>query len=66
MGNALCEFAAKLFATVADAGDIPIAENPAPDALYPSAWAMPCWQRLLKRKDVVIVPLEQCEYGQGA
>ena len=32
-GNILCEFSAKLFETVADAGDVPVGENTAPDAL---------------------------------
>ena len=44
-GKELCEFSAKLFTTAANAGDVPVAENLAPDALYPSAWAMPCWQK---------------------
>ena len=64
-GNLLAEFGADLFEAAADAGAVPVAENTAPDGRYPSAWETPRWQRVLRRDDVIVVPVDQCMFGHG-
>ena len=50
---------------MADAGGLPTAEHPAPDGRYPKAYDLPRWRWILRRKDVLVVPVDQCEYGLG-
>ena len=64
-GNPLAAFSAALFVAAADSGSVVTAENPTPDGRYPSAWELPCGQKVLARADVLVVPLDQCEYGLG-
>ena len=64
-GTKLATFAASLYGTVADAGDVAVAENPAPSGRYPSAFDLPCWQRVLRRRDTLVIPMDLCEHGCG-
>ena len=64
-GNALARFTAKAFACALDSGLFAWVENPAPDGLYPSMWDLPEWRRILKRRDVIIIPFDLCEHGHG-
>ena len=54
-GTKLATFAASLYTAAADAGDVVVAENPAPSGRYPSAFDLPCWQKVLRRRDTLVI-----------
>ena len=58
----MANHAAELFEVAADHGSVPVAENTAPDGVYPKAWDLPSWKRVLARPDVVIIPTDMCEH----
>ena len=64
-GTTLASFAASLYTAAANSGDIVVAENPAPSGRYPSAFDLPCWQKVLRRRDTLVVPMDLCEHGCG-
>ena len=64
-GNALARFTARAFTAALDRGLFAWVENPAPDGLYPSMWDLPEWRRILKCRDVLIIPFDFCEHGHG-
>jgi hypothetical protein len=39
-----------------------VAENTAPDGRYPKEWDLPAWRKILRSRDVHVVPLEMCQY----
>eukprot|EP00959_Pyramimonas_sp_CCMP1952_P237843 4969896-Pyramimonas_sp.AAC.1 len=59
----MANFAGRLFEAIADAGALPTSEHPAPDGRYPKAYDLDRWRQILRRKDVLAVPVDQCEYG---
>ena len=59
-GTTLASFAASLYTAAANSGDIVVAENPAPSGRYPSAFDFPCWQKVLRRRDTIVVPIWTC------
>ena len=64
-GAKLATFAASLYTAAADAGDVVVAENPAPSGRYPSAFDLPCWQKVSQRRDTLVIPMDLCEHGCG-
>ena len=64
-GAKLATFAAALYTAAADSGDVVVAETPAPSGHYPSAFDLPCWQKVLRRRDTLVVPMDLCEHGCG-
>ena len=62
-GTQMAVFAGELFEVIADAGSLPTAEHPAPDGRYPKAYDLGIWRKILRRRDVLVVPVDQCEYG---
>jgi hypothetical protein len=61
-GTAMANFAARLFACAKASGSVVVAENTAPDGRYPKAWDLPAWRKILRSRDVHVVPLEMCQY----
>eukprot|EP00959_Pyramimonas_sp_CCMP1952_P002790 57496-Pyramimonas_sp.AAC.1 len=61
----MANFAGRLFETIANAGALPTAEHPAPDGRHPKVYDLDRWRNILRRKGVLVVPVDQCEYGLG-
>eukprot|EP00959_Pyramimonas_sp_CCMP1952_P318462 6663696-Pyramimonas_sp.AAC.1 len=61
----MANFAGRLFEAIADAGALPTAGHPAPNGRYSKAYDLDRWRQILRRKDVLVAPVDQCEYGLG-
>ena len=53
------------YGAAAHTGDVVVAEYPAPSGRYPSVFDLPCWQRVLRRRDTLVTPMDLCEHGCG-